>query len=416
MDLPPISVRGDVVYADFRRWGGPRHVCLDLPAGSPDIEVGIAVGRALESYRALGQIREPELPGLGGKPGVTLADAILTYVDGRDYDRDSSEVYVRGLCGRISRQLGHLSLGDLDGRAGNLILLRWVESLRDGKAHGLKKPLGPHTVQNYLKQLMAVLRDALDAGQVRALPREPRRLGEKAGPVYIPQYEHWVEADFRKLREGWGEWVMRMNAWTRFLGHDREVWKDFIAKRSLYLSIAYYTGLHTADLDRVPAEWLSWEVGRYRRENTKSAACVRPAVFDMPEQLQADCAEEARRCHDLGKPWRPEDLVCGGVWSRPYDVLWTVCKRIWPEERTRPVRWNFRLARRSTAWEYCIRGWQAEQIAEILGHVDRKMVDEVYRRCDQLGLISPVRLPWKIGTAPRGQARTSSAKVLDFRR
>jgi len=416
MDLPPICRRGDVLYADFRRWGGPRHVCLDLLFGASDMEVGVAVGRALETYRAAGHIREPELPGLAGRAGMTLADAILTYVDGRDYERDASEVYVKGLCARIKRHLGHLELSDFDGRAGSLVVLRWVESLRDGTAKGLKKPLSGHTVQNYLMQLYAVLEDALDAGQIRALPKMPKRLQDKAGPVYVPKWEHWVETDFRRLRDEWAEDILRGGRWSKAYGPDREVWKDIIAKRKLYLSMAYYTGLHTADLDRVPAEWLSWEVGRYRRENTKSASCVRPAVFDMPEQLQVDCAEEARRCHDLGKPWRPDDLVCGGPWSQGCDLMRTAWRRLWPDERNRPPTWNFRLARRSTAWEYCVRGWPAELIAEILGHIDRKMVSEVYRRCDQLGLISPVRLPWKIGTAPKGQSRTGRAKVIELRR
>lgn len=418
-NLPHIVVRGDVVYADLRRATGDeryRHVCLDLPAGSSEYEIGIAVGQHVAELRAAGRIKAPELRGLHRDSGVTLADAILSYLDGRQITHKGNRRYVHGLCGRISRHLGHMPISDLDGRAGTRVLLRWVELLRTGKAAGLKKPLGGHTVQNYIYQLAAVLQDALDAGQLAAMPKLPRELQDEPGPVYVPKFEHWVEADFRKLREEWAEEILRVGGWTRFLGPDREVWRDYIAKRKLYLSMAYYTGLHTGDLDRVPAEWLSWEVGRYRRENTKSARCVRPAVFDMPEQLQLDCEAEARRCQDLGKPWRPEDLVCGGSWPRPFDALNTARLRLWPDPQNRPPHFNFRLCRRSTAWEYCIRGWQAEQIAAILGHVDRKMVEEVYRRCDQLGLISPVRLPWTIGTAPKGADRTGRATVLAFRK
>lgn len=412
-NLPPIVTRGRSIYADLRRATGDdsfRHVNLGLVAGASDLEIGIAVGQRIAELRALGKIKAPELRGLSPKGGQLLADAILSYVDGRDYDTNAGEKYARGLCARISKMLGHMALSDFDGRAGNLVCLRWVESLRK------ERGFSGHTVQNYLKQLFAVLRWCVEEGLLGALPREPRRLQEAAGPVYIPRFEHWTEADFRKLRDGWADGVLATSAWVRFLGRDREVWRDFIAKRSLYLSVAYYTGMHTADLDRVTADWFSWEVGRYRRENTKSAACVRPAVFDMPEQFQADLTCEARRCADLGKAWRPDDLVCGGPWPRPFDVLDTARLRLWPDERNRPPRFNFRLARRSTAWEYCIRGWSAEQIAEILGHVDRKMVDTVYRRADQLGLISPVRLPWTIGTAPRGAERTSTATVLAFRR
>lgn len=411
-NLPPIIIRGDVLYADLRRATGDdsfRHVNLGLPAGSSEYEVGIVVGQKIAELRALGKIKAPELRGLSPQgAGRSLADAILTYVDRREYDSDGGESYARKLCDRISRQLGHLLLSDLDGRAGNLLVLRWTESLWKGR--GFKG----NTVRNYVKQLFAILKWCQEEEWIAALPRMPKRLQAKSGPVYVPCYEHWTEADFRTLRAEWWKGPLQKGSWVRFLGSDREVWKDYAAKRSLYLSVAYYTGLHTWDLDRIPAWWLSYEVGRYRRENHKSAACVRPAVFDMPEQLRLDCAEEAERCAALGRPWHPDDLVCGGPWPRPFDALDTARKRIWPDERGRPCHFNFRVTRRSTAWEYCIRGWPAEEIAEVLGHVDRKMVDEVYRRCDQLGVISPVRLPWKIGTAPKGQPRTGSATVLAF--
>jgi hypothetical protein len=229
--------------------------------------------------------------------------------------------------------------------------------------------------------------------------------------AYQPRWEHWTEQDFRLLRERWADRIIAKGKWSQWLGPDRARWEDEVAKRKLYLSVAYYTGMHTADLDRVPGEWLAWEVGRYRRENQKSARCIRPAIFDMPEQLRIDCEAEVRR---LGRQWGPSDLVCGGPWPGGTKLCGRATLFLWPDERTRPAAFTFRLARRSTAWEYCVRGWPAEQIAEILGHVDRTMVDEVYRRCDQLGLISDRRLPWTVGSAPRGAPRTSRAKLLAF--
>jgi integrase len=410
MVLPPIVARSDVLYADLRRVTGDdryRHFCLHLPVGSSDMAVGVAVGRAIESLRLVGQVQNPELRGLERKPGQTLADAISLYVDSRDYDTDEGERYARGICGRIGRDLGHMELAAFEGLPGDLIVLRWVETLR---GH-----LGGHTVRNYLKQLFAVLKWAVESRLLPALPREPRRLQAEKGPVYVPTYEHWVEEDFRRLRGHFADEALRAGSFGSHYGSDRSVWEDVVAKRKLYLSLAYYTGMHTYDLNRVPAEWLSWEVGRYRRENHKSAACIRPASFTMPEQLQSDCSEEARRCERLGKPWHDKDLVAGGPWGSACEVLERARLRLWPEEIGRPPHFDFRVTRKSCAWEYCLRGWSAEQIAELLGHVDRKMVDTVYRRCDQLALISAERLPWRVGTAPRSAARTSRARVLPFR-
>lgn len=409
MESPPIVCRGDVLYADFRRWKGPRHVCLDLPRGTPDLEVGIVVGRKLEAFRLAGQVQAPELPGLEREPGQTFGDVILLHADSREYDTPEGERYARGVYERIARDLGRFELAALDGHAGDLILLKWKEQLWE-------RGLSGHTVRNYVKQLFRVLRWAQSRRMLVAIPEEPRRLNpEGNGPVYVPNFRHWVEADFRLLCDHWADDALSRGRWNRWLPNRREQ-EDFVARRRLYLSMAYYTGLHTYDLDRVTADILSWEVGRYTRRNHKSAACVRDAVFDMPEQLQIDCAEEARRCSDSGFPWRPGDLVCGGAWPAACKVLGTAVRRLWPDERARPCPWSFKIARRSTAWEYCIRGWSAENIAEILGHVDRKMVDAVYRRADQLGMISDVRVPWRIGSAPGGRARTDSAKILDFRR
>jgi integrase len=409
MDLPPIVTRGGQLYADFRAYKGPRHVRLGLPVGSSDLEVGIVVGRKLEAFRLAGQIQAPELPGLERTPGQLLADVILLHADSREYDTDAGEQYARGVCRRIARDLGHLELAVFDGHAGDVVILKWKEAL-------WARGIGGQTTRNYIKQLFKVLKWAQSRRLIVSLPGEPKRLNpEGTGPVYVPNYQHWTEEDFRHLREHWADMALAKGYWNRVMPDPKDQ-LDFVARRRLYLSVAYYTGMHTFDLDRVKAEWLSWEVGRYRRVNHKSAACVREAIFDMPEQLREDCRAEAERCAELGFPWRPDDLVCGGPWPIAPKMLGRAVPRLWPDERTRPCPWNFRIARRSCAWEYCIRGWSAESIAEILGHVDRKMVDAVYRRADELRLISSQRIPWARGTAPRGQQRTCRAKVLDFRR
>lgn len=409
MPAPPLCVRGDTIYADLRRWGGTRHHCLHLPAGASDLVVGVALGEALAVLRLASTIRQPTLPGLGepaNTAGVPLASVIAQYTTLRSYAGNSraGAAWVHRICRAIAADLGTLPIAAFGNTVdGQTIVCTWQQKLWD-------RGLSGHTCKGYLSVLFAVLTWARGKGLLAAIPDNPGgcRPGEVA---YTPIWEHWTEGDFRILRERWAEDALRRGRWRQHLGPDRATWIDCVARRSLYLSLGYYTGMHTADLDRVPSDWLSWEVGRYRRENSKSARCVRPAVFDMPEQLQRDCAAEVER---LGRPWYQGELVAGGPWPGSTEVLARACRRIWPENR--PPLWTFRLARRSTAWEYCIRGWSAEQIAEILGHVDRTMVDEVYRRCDELGIISDRRLPWTIGSAPRGEPRTARAKLLPFAR
>jgi integrase len=329
---------------------------------------------------------------------------ILEYLDQRPRVHTPGETAARELCARISRDLGHLPLETFDGPAGNIPVLEYLSKL-------WARGIGPHTCRNYVSQVFAILVWAKDSGYIAALPRQPRQFSEDGSPVYQPRFEHWTEADFRIFRERWAEGALAHGSFGRAHGPGRTAWIDLAAKRSLYLSVAFYTGMHNADLDKLTADWLPWQVGRYRRENQKSARCVAPASFDMPEQLQADCAAEVKR---LGRDWTPGELVAGGPWPRPEKVLHNAWRRLWPESHNRPPAWTFRLARRSTAWEYAVRGWTVQQISEILGHVDCAMVRTVYLRCSELGLIPATRQAWRIGTAPGGAPRTSRAKVLAF--
>jgi hypothetical protein len=107
------------------------------------------------------------------------------------------------------------------------------------------------------------------------------------------------------------------------------------------------------------------------------------------------------------------EVVTGGPWHQPTRVLGPACDRLWPDG-SRP-RWTFQLARRSTVWEYTVRGWSTHEIATVLGHVDDRMIRDVYRRCCELGIISPVRVPWSVASGPHG-GPSRMAPVLSFTR
>jgi hypothetical protein len=256
--------------------------------------------------------------------------------------------------------------------------------------------------------LLQILANASSRGLLPALPLKPKPAvtGETLRSPDSPWY---TEADFRALRDGlFAGSEQELSAWLARAGAGSVI--DYVARRRLYLSFAFYTGMHVADLDALSDDHVSPDFGSYTRTNTKSARSVGLATFDCPEGLWDDIRAEVAR---LGRPWRVGELICGGPWPNGSRVLQSTAKRL-----GLPLPVNFRsVFRRSTAYEYAVRGWSEREVADILGHVDERMVREVYRRVP-LRLRSPVKIPWNRESTARllgGQPWTGRAKLLSFK-
>lgn len=411
--LPTCRLRGKVWTADLRRYGGGNYHALGLPEGASQIEVGAALQRAVDALQVAAKVSAPALPGieapgltLGRKPDGTPGLVDLYLDERRRYGRlaGPAERYVASCCRRVSKALGHLTVAELAGDCGTAALERWKAQLwKDGKSHA--------TVRNLLNQAMAVLRWG-QTGQrtlTGTLPEMPDyvRPGQDFRTI---RYDTLPEADFRTFREHlFDQGVRELEGFYTVEGA-----RDFMARRRLALSFSFYTGAHFTDADTLRGCYLSTDVGRYERRNTKSRRCVGPAVFDMPEQLQLDCVAELER---RGIPrFPPDELVTRGRWGTWHHATRTfaaVTARLWPDgSRVVPT---FPILRRSTVWEYTVRGWRTHEIAELLGHVDDRMIQEVYRRCSMVGLISPVRVPWTVSSGPRGEP-TRTGDVVAFAR
>jgi|WetSurMetagenome_2_1015567.scaffolds.fasta_scaffold03424_2 hypothetical protein len=411
--LPKCRVRGSVWTADLRRYGGSSYHALGLPASASQIEVGAALQRAVDGLVVAAKVLSPELPGIEA-PGLTMGrrsdgtpGLVDFYLDARKlegYDSDGGEEHVVSCCRRVAKAIGHLSVEELAGDTGSAALERWKAKMwQAGLAHA--------TVRNLLHQAIAVLRWGR-TGQRRLtgiLPDCPRyiRQGKVLRQIV---YDTLPEADFRTFRTRCFEQGMRQLEGCYTV--DGAV--DFIARRQLALSFSFYTGAHFDDADGLRGCYLSVDVGRYERHNTKSQKCVGPSPFDMPEQLQLDCEAELRR-RDLPR-FPPDELVTRGRWGTWHHATRTfaaVVSRLWPDgSRCVPT---FPVLRRSTVWEYTVRGWRTHEIAEILGHVDERMIQNVYRRCSMLGLISASRVPWTLRSGPRGEP-TRTGDVVRFAR
>jgi hypothetical protein len=399
MKIPTVNVRGSSWCADLRGYGGGQRDSLDVDAAAPAIEVGMALQRRLEELRLCAAVGCPTLPGLTG--GATFRDLVGSYLDGRDYATTGGASYVADCCRRIVADLGHFAVTDLAAPQGEAVLRSWRDRMW---AAGLSN----RTVNNHLHQFAAIWRWARTGGrrlvgETADLPTAIRQNQALSNPIF----EFWTEADFRHFRAHLFDEAVRTGGLSRRCGGDAAGVADYIARRRLYLSLAFYTGAHVRDLDTWSADFLSVEMGRYERHNSKSARCVAPCWFDMPEQLQIDCAAELERRGG----WRAGELVAGGPWRQSTRTLAKATARLFPDGDRAPF--TFRIARRSTVRELTLRGWPTHEIAAVLGHVDGRMVETIYRRCSELGIVSPVRVPWRCGSGPRG-GPTQTGRILPF--
>lgn len=394
MKIPEPFLRGATWCADLRAFGGNRRESLGVTAEAAPFEVGMALQRKLDELRLGAQVSQPLLPGIEN-PGMLVRELCDLYEEGRDYDTDGGALYVHRYISRIKEDLGHLSVRQLAAPDGETVLRTWRDKLWE-------RELANKTVRNFLTQMFAILRWGRSGGRrlTGDLPEKPNavRRGQTLAALV---FDYWVEGDFRELRERFADEWVRMGR----LPPDRAF--DIIAKRKLYLSFAFYTGMHTEDLNKLSADWVSVAMGRYERHNTKSARAVKPEWFDMPEQLQLDCEAELSR---IGRDWLPGELICGGRWKAPCDSLTRAAKRLGLASAM-GQGWQNKLARRSMVREYTIRGWRTHEISALLGHVDERMVQEVYRKCTELGLVSSVRVPWSRVSGPNG-APTQSARTF----
>lgn len=393
--VPPVKLRGGAWVADLRHFGGSQYQALALPASASPVAVGMAVQQKIAELQVAASLRAPMLPGLE-RPGLTVRELALMYEESRDPDS-----YVRDYCKFVRAGIGHLAVESMAGKLGTAALRAWRDDLRD------RRKWSPRTIRNALNMALAILAWGQDDGRelTGQLPKKP-----KHGPLPPPIFRTLPEADFRHLRAHLFDEAIHWGTLGRFCARVGCTVEDYIARRQLMLSFGFYTGAHPEDANTLRGEYLSVDVGRYERHNTKSSRVVGPDVFDMPEQLQIDCAEELRR-RDLPR-FPPDEIVTGPwPWRQSSRVLAAACVRLWPDG---PARFaDFRTLRRSCVWEYTVRGWRTHEIAAIVGHVDETMIRTVYRRCTQLGLVSETRKPWNLGTGPRGEP-TRTGQILRF--
>jgi integrase len=371
----------------IRRGEQGRHARLPVPADAPYEDAERAVTMLLakmvrQGGAAAAPDPQPMLPGVGrgdlGLDGESLlTSAAAEWLERKQVKKQGSRRYVDEYAAAVRGELGHFRVGEFEPPAGDDLVLSYVRKLSgDGKSE--------KTQANRLSTLFQILGFCKERRWLSRLPVRP--LTE--APAGKPEYEEiafYTESDFRRLRaEIFSRAEAGGNGWGKLSADERA---DRIARRRLYLSFAFYTGLHTADLDKLITEHTGIDFGHYVRNNSKSSRWVKREQFKMPEQLLLDCQDELKR---LGREWRPGEKICGGPWGRRGPAVMTVAAK----HLGLPAV-DFRTFRRSCAREYALRGWNERDVSEVLGHVDQRMIREVYLRVPT-EVRAPVKLDWTV--------------------
>jgi integrase len=393
----PVLIRGRWIV-DLR-WCGLGRRFLKTP-GTPD-RLADAIHEAYAVYHRERAERGARALEQNLLHGPNVAQVVTELLEQRDYNRRGGERYVRGYAAQLVKRWGGTAVNQFEPPNGTQLLRAWRDEMA---AEGLS----PKTRRNYLNVLDQVLRHAATRSWLRSMPVKPRpTLTEET--LTSPDAPWYSETDFRALRAGLYQgsedaiagWLRR-----RRLPEDVE---GYVARRRLYLSFGFYTGMHVKNLNQLLAEHVSPDFGSYWRQNDKSAAVIPPAAFDCPEQLWLDIKAELAR---LGRPWHAGELICGGAWNEGSRVVRATAERL-----GLPREVNFRsVLRRSTVYELAIRGWSERECADVLGHVDEQMIRTVYRRVP-LRLRSPSKIPWDLASSRKllgGTPWTFRAPVLEL--
>ena len=164
--------------------------------------------------------------------------------------------------------------------------------------------------------------------------------------------------------------------------------------------------MHDIDARDVNDSFVSLDAGTYRRHNSKSADHVHDDIFELPEPLIDDFRELLRI---LGRAaFYCGESITGGKWVHVNRVLQTAQRRL--GIRGAPI--STRILRRSYAREMYIRGYTLEEISDRMGHVDTKMLREVYMRTPRPAGAAKSR--WHRTPMPGSPLTHAGARVIPF--
>lgn len=330
---------------------------------------------------------------LGERAPQFFGSALDAWQAGKRVDSAGSASYVKLYARLVRADLASYQLSSFAPPEGNQRLIAYVGELE-------RRQLSGRTVRNRVSIVEQVLRHAAGLGWIASPPLHPR-MPPKAAPIF-----RWLtEAMFRSLRAEVYKGVSLAEMRRAAVETDAEL-ELFVARRRMYLSWLFYTGVHHYDADHATADWLFIDGRAYIRHNNKSARCVQDEQFEMPEPLYADLRElEALQ----GRPFFPAESFTGGPWPE--------CSRVMQKAAVRlkfPHGANPSILRRSYAREMYLRGYTVREVADRMGHADERMLKEIYVRTPRGE--GRVKSRWITPSAAPGGSPSGMAVVLKLQK
>lgn len=401
------TARGKIWYANF----GDHNLGRRSLGLTEDVTEGRAVSTAAKLLRELLSVSpQLALPTVSRAELTHFAQALDLWQPTHEAPTDDGQAWVRQYAKRVRRGLGDAKLSELVGRAGTLRLQAYRDELAEEK-------LALKTRKNCFWIVRRVLEFACNEGLMSGLPAmpNPRRPGEYTrGPVFDYIDEATLRAVVTKIYTNPGS-VAAIGA--QLFPHLPPVERaplvqTYIAGRRLYLSVGFYTGMRTRDLDNTIGADLNPDFGKHRRRASKTGAP--DSWLTSPEQLTVDCKFTRAA---MGQCWHANAPVLGGPWKKVGAVMSDVREALGLSVSPSP-----RILRRSFVRQLFLRGWTVDAIKQHMGHAyDSQMVHVVYldtpeapARC--FGNIPAGGIPWTIESTQRleSQREHEGGRVVAF--
>jgi len=376
-------------------WGLGRRVVNAPPPPSGLIEAIHAARDLLESLRTARGLTDAQLP-LPGTRGRTVRETVDGYLKGKKWRSAGGKRWTCETCDLLCDELGHRDLIDLT--------VDFLWAYRDE----VRARVGAKTMQSRLIVLAQVLQWAADPARkwlpyVPPMPSPKLSEDETIGHALTK----WIdEGSFRAARARIYEHQTARN----MLAHELRVAGlpcdaaavlDVIARRKFYLSFGFYTGMRRHDLDEVDDSYLSPDFDCYFRHGRKTGIAI--AAESICPPFQADIAAEIQR---LGRPFRAGELIAGGKWKNSCRVLETACRNAGVE------KFNLMDCRRSFTHYKALAGVTENELVNLMGHKDSKMIRSVYLQLQPRLMRNKAGAAWpKSLSAVPG---TGTARVLQF--
>jgi integrase len=319
----------------------------------------------LDALRSETIVTSPQLS-LPGTLGRTVESVAEQYLAEREF-RGTSGKWLRETAKVMCREIGREPLRIFQTADGAARLLAWRDEVRG-------RGVGPRAMKDRLNVFSLIWRWCADAPRqwVSLMPVLPSPKTSEKEVLHHPAMRWIDESTFRAVRAAIYDNVFARTSIAKELRNeglpcDASDVRAYIARRQLYLSFAFYTGMRRFDLNAISDAYLSPDFDCYWRHGHKTG--VEVAAESICEPFRRDIAAERSR---LGRSWHQGELICGGPWFHATRVIATAARKLGLE--------NFDLmtCRRSFVYHKALAGVPESKLINLLGHSDSRMIRGVY--------------------------------------